>query len=105
MEEKLNRLYFTANLRERDLGCLITSLNRLRRVEILAEKQGIKSESEIEDCERIITLLVPTAQLTAIASGLEALCLEPRTLDVYDPAALPIAVKLGFTVEDMTSEN
>ena len=105
MDSKLNRLYFTANLREGDLECLITSLKRLRQAEILAEKQGIKTESELEDYERTVTLLVPTSGLTPIASGLKAMRIEPGTLDVYDPAALSIAEDLGFVVEDMTSEN
>ena len=105
MDGKLNRLYFTANLRERDLECLITSLNRLRQAEILAEKQGIKTESLLEDYERTITLFVPTAGLTSLASEIKALCLEPGTLDIYDPAALSVAEDLGLAIEDMTSED
>lgn len=105
MDDKLNRLYFTVNVREGDLECLITSLKRLRQVEILAEKQGIKTERDLEDYERIITLLVPTAGLTLLASELKHICIEPGTLDVYDPAALSIAEDLGFVVEDMTLED
>ena len=105
MDGKLNRLDFTANLREGDLECLITSLNRLRRLEILAEKQGIKTESELEDYERIVTLLAPTAKLATLAAYLKKMCIELGTLDVYDPAALSVAKTLGFIVEDMTSEN
>jgi hypothetical protein len=105
MDGKLNRLYFTSNLREGDLECLIASLNRLRQVEILAVKQGIETERVLEDYERIVTLLVPTAKLTPIASELEIMCIERGTLDVYDPAALSVAEDLGLVVEDMTSEN
>jgi hypothetical protein len=59
MKEIVNRLCFTANLRERDLECLISSLNRLRQAEVLAGKFGMRTESELEDYERIVTLLVP----------------------------------------------
>jgi hypothetical protein len=105
MEGKLNRLYFTVNLREGDLECLISSLNRLRQVEILAVKQGIETERELEDYERIVTLLVPTAGLTPLASELKNMSIEPGTLDVYDPAALSLVKDLGFVIEDMTSED
>ncbi len=105
MDEKLNRLYFTANLREGDLECLIASLKRLRQAKILAEKLGIKTIKELEDNERVVTLLVPTAGLESLASELRAGCLEPRILDVYDPPALSVAEALGFVVEDMTSED
>ncbi|MDA8106101.1 MAG: hypothetical protein M0Z71_12080 [Nitrospiraceae bacterium] len=105
MDGRLNRLYFTVNLREGDLESLIASLNRLRRAEILAEKHGIKTESELEDYERIVTLLAPTAKLAPLSDELKKMCIEPGTLDVYDPAALSVAEKLGFVVEDLTSEN
>jgi hypothetical protein len=105
MEGKLNRLHFTANLREGDLGCLIVSLNRLRQAEILAEKRDITTERELEDYERIVTLFVPTAELAPLASELKTMRIEPGALDVYDPAALSVAKDLGFVVEDMTPEN
>lgn len=105
MNAKLNRLYFTSNLREGDLGRLIVSLNGLLQAELIAGKHGIKTESELEDYERIVTLLVPTSGLAALASDLKTLRLRPGTLDVYDPTALSIAKDLGFIVEDMTSEN
>jgi hypothetical protein len=105
MKEIVNRLCFTANLRERDLKCLVASLNRLRQAEILAEKHGIRTESELEDYERIVTLLVPTKELAALASELDPLCIETGALDLYDPAALSVAEDLGFVVEDMTSED
>jgi len=105
MEEKLNRLYFTANLREGDLECLIASLKRLRQAEILAEKLGIKTKKELEDYERVVTLLVPAATLESLVLELKARCLQFGTLDVYDPPALSVAKDLGFVVEDMTSEN
>lgn len=53
MKEIVNRLYFTANLREPDLDYLIASLSRLRQAEILAEKHGIRTESE---CRAMIEL-------------------------------------------------
>ena len=76
MEEKLNRLYFTANLREGDLECLIASLKRLRQAEILAEKLGIKTIKELEDYERVVTLLVPTAGLQSLAFELKVRALN-----------------------------
>ncbi len=105
MDSKLNRLYFTANLREGDLECLISSLKRLRHVEMIAGRQGIDIERELEDYDRIVTLLVPAAKLSALAAELKAMLIEPGLLDVYDPGALSIAKALGFVVEDMTSEN
>jgi hypothetical protein len=104
MKEIINRLCFTANLRERDLDYLIASLNRLRQAEILADKLSVRTEKDLEDYERIVTLLVPTKHLAALASGLEPMCIETGTLDVYDPSALSVAEDLGFVVEDMTSE-
>jgi hypothetical protein len=103
MKEIVNRLYFTANLRERDLDCLIASLSRLRQAEALAGKLGIGTESELEDYERIVTLLAPTEELCNLASELTILGINAGTLDVYDPEALPVAKDLGFVVEDMTS--
>jgi hypothetical protein len=45
MKEIVNRLYFTANLRERDLDCLIASLSRLQQAKVPAEKLCIGTES------------------------------------------------------------
>jgi hypothetical protein len=105
MKEIVNRLCFTANLRERDLECLISSLNRLRQAEILADKLSVRTEKDLEDYERIVTLLVPTKELAPLACKLKTMCIEPGTLDVYDTAALSVAKELGFVVEDMTSED
>jgi hypothetical protein len=104
MKEIVNRLCFIANLRERDLECLISSLNRVRQAEILADKLSVRTEKDLEDYERIVTLLVPTKELAPLACKLKTMCIETGTLDVYDPSALSVAEDLGFVVEDMTSE-